>query len=226
MSGWMILALILLVLLLIGQVRVGAVAEYSQAGPEVRVRLGPVRLKVFPLAKKEKTQEQLKKEAEKKARAEEKKKAKKEQKKSKAQQEKKSLQEKVGGGLDLARELLPLALEAAGCFWNKLIVDELELCLTVGGPDPADAAMLYGQANAALGALWQPLTQAFHVKNGHAHVAIDFDAQSMTLYGKAALSLKIGQIVWLGVHFGCKALAGFLRYRKITKTKEQARKAV
>jgi len=226
MKGWMILVLVLLVLFLIGQVRIGAVAEYSQAGPEVRVRLGPARLKVFPLPKKEKTQEQLKKEAEKKAQDEEKKKVKKQQKKEKAQKEQKSLQEKVGGGLDLAKEFLPIVLEAAGCFWNKLVMDDLRLCLTVGGPDPADAALLYGQANAALAAFWRPLTQAFHVKNGHAHVEIDFEAQNMTLYGKAALSLKIGQILWIGIYFACKALVGFLHYRKITKTKEKARKAV
>ena len=226
MSGWMIPVLLLLVLLLVGQIRLGAVAEYSQAGPEVRVRVGPLRIKVFPLTKKEKTQAQLKKQEDKKAKAEAKKQAKKEKKKEKGQKQSKSLQEKIGGGLDLAREFLPLALEAAGCFWNKLVLDELELIMTVGGPDPADAAMLYGQANAALGALWQPLTQAFHVKNGRARVELDFQAQTMTLYGKAALSLKIGQLVWLGVCFGCKALKRYLHLRSTTKKKEQSRKAV
>ena len=73
MSGWMIPVLLLLVLLLVGQIRLGAVAEYSQAGPEVRVRVGPLRIKVFPLTKKEKTQAQLKKQEDKKAKAEAKK---------------------------------------------------------------------------------------------------------------------------------------------------------
>lgn len=105
-------------------------------------------------------------------------------------------------------------------------MDELELCLTVGGSDPADTAMLYGQANAALAALWEPITNAFHVKDGHAQVRIDFDAPGMTLYGKAALSLKIGQILWLAVYFGCKALVRFLNYRSIRKAKQKERKAV
>lgn len=105
-------------------------------------------------------------------------------------------------------------------------MDELELCLTVGGSDPADTAMFYGQANAALAALWEPITNAFHVKDGHAQVRIDFDAPGMTLYGKAALSLKIGQILWLAVYFGCKALVRFLNYRSIRKAKQKERKAV
>lgn len=226
MNGWMIFALVILALFLLGQVRVGAVAKYDRDGPEVRLRLGPARIKVFPLPKKEKTPEQVKKQKEKKAAADAKKAKKKEEKKTKAALEKKPITEKIGGALDLAQELLPLALEAVGCLWSKLVMDELEVCLTVGGPDPADAAMLYGQANGALGALWKPLNQAFHVKEGRAHVELDFNAQSMTVYVRAALSLKIGQILWIGVYFGCKALVGFLRCRNRAKAKEKARKAV
>ena len=223
MSAWMIPVLAAVVLILLGQLRLGVAAEYSRTGAEVRLRFGTLQFKVFPLEKKEKTQKQLEKERLKKAKS----KAKKEAKKAKkAQKPKASLQEKAGGALDLAHELLPVVLECAGCFWNKLVMDKLYLRLNVGASDPADAALLYGQANGVLATLWQPLTRAFHVKDGRAHVAVDFEAQSMTLYAEAALSMKLGQLVWLALCFGCKGLAGFLRYRNIRKNKEQARKAV
>lgn len=213
----MVLGLILLVLFLIGQIRVGVAAGYTEDGLDVRARLGPIRIKVFPRPGKEEKEKKPKKKKTKKP------------KKGKTGQDGEP-QEKErkpkGGVLILARELIPLALEAAGCFWRRLVVDQLELCLTVGCPDPADAAMLYGQANAALGAMWEPLTKAFHVKDGHAHVQVDFDAQGTTVYGKAALSLKIGQILWLGLHFGLKALLGFIRYKRQMKLKQQERKAV
>lgn len=215
MSGWQILGLVLILFFLMGQIKVGVGAEFAQDGLTVRARLGWIKIKVFPLSKKEgKKQKKTKK--------------KKSGKKNdgSAQKASKPVGEKVGGALDLAKQFLPLALEAAGCFWRKLVMDELELYLTIGGPDPADAAMLYGRANATLAALWEPITNAFHVKDGHAQVRVDFDAPGMTLYGKASLSLKIGQILWLAIYFGGKALVRFFNYRSIRKAKQKERKAV
>ena len=81
------------------------------------------------------------------------------------------------------------------------------------------------QANAALGALWHPLTRAFHVKDGTARVKLDFDAPGMTLYGGAALSIKIGTVVWVGLRAGWQALFGALAAKKRLKLKRQQRKA-
>ncbi len=214
MSGWAIFGLVLLVFFALGQIHIGIGAEYTQDGLIVRARLGLIRIKVFPLPKKEKKPKKQKPEKEKT------------KKSLKPKDREKTAKEKLEWALELAQEFVPLALEAAGCFWHKLVVDRLELCLTIGSSDPADTAMLYGQANAALGAIWQPLTQAFHVRDGRAHVQVDFDAQTVSLTGQAALSLKIGQIIWLGIHFGVKALVRFLQFRKHQKAKQQERKAV
>ena len=127
--------------------------------------------------------------------------------------------------MEYAKALLPVALEAAKGMWHGLRVDVLELELTAGGSDPADAAMLYGQANAALGALWHPLTKAFHVKDGAARVKLDFDAPGTTVYGQAALSIKIGTAVWIGLRAGMAALFGVFAARKRLKIKRQQRKA-
>ena len=125
--------------------------------------------------------------------------------------------------MEYAQALLPVGLEAAKGMWRGLRVDVLELELTAGGSDPADTAMLYGQANAALGALWLPLTKAFHVKDGTARVKLDFDAPGMTVYGQAALSIKIGTVVWIGLRAGWKALFRALAARK--RLKRNRRKA-
>ena len=132
----------------------------------------------------------------------------------------------MGGTLEYARELLPILLEAAGQCRRKLRVDRLELLLTAAASDPADAALLYGQANAALGAFWYPLTEAFRVKDGTARVNLDFERQTPALYANAALSFRLGQLVWLGIYFGLRALRAFLAVRKQQKTKRQQRKAV
>jgi hypothetical protein len=118
-----------------------------------------------------------------------------------------------------------VALEAAEGLWRGFAIDTLELELTAGSSDPADAAMLYGNANAALGALWIPLTRAFHVKDGTARVKLDFDAPGITVYALASFSLKLGRVVWVGLRAGVKALIGALAARRRLKLKRQQRKA-
>ena len=200
-----ILTTMLIVLFLLGQVRVGCQAEYSAAGPVVKIRLGALKIQVFPMKSKEKKAAKPKKKAEEKPPV--------------------PLGEKMGGALSYARELLPIVLDMAGQFAKKLQMDTLRLVLTAGGSDPADAAMLYGNASAALGAFWHPLTQAFHVKDGTAKVDLDFDRRETALYVFASLSLKIGQSVKIGVYFGLKALVAFLSVRKKLKLDKQRKAA-
>lgn len=207
-----ILAAVALVLFLIGQVRVGGRAVFNAEGFFLWIRLGRFQLKILPAKPVEKPEKPPKPPKPKK---------KKEPKKPQKEKPPVPLPEKLGGALEYAQALLPVALEAAKGMWRGLRVDTLDLELTAGGSDPADAAMLYGQANAALGALWYPLTKAFHVKDGSARVRLDFDAPGTTVYGAAALSIKIGTVVWISLRAGVKALSGALAAQKRLKTKQR-----
>jgi hypothetical protein len=206
-----ILAVVLLVLLLIGQIRVGCRAEFNSEGFFLWARLGKIRIKILPMKPKEEKPQKPPKPPK--------------PKKEKKEKLPATLPEKVGGALEYARALLPVALEAAEGLWRGFAIDTLELELTAGSSDPADAAMLYGSANAALGALWIPLTRAFHVKDGTARVKLDFDAPGMTVYALASFSLKLGRVVWVGLRAGVKALIGALAARRRLKLKRQQRKA-
>lgn len=225
MKALSVLAAVVLVLLLIGQIRVGGQAEFNAEGFFLWARAGRLRIKILPMKPRKKTRKErpkeAKKEKSKKAKKEKPKEPKKKKRPGKPGKEKptKTLPEKVGGALEYARELLPVALEAADGILRGLRVDILRLELTAGSPDPADAASLYAQANAALGALWQPLTTAFRVKDGSARVKLDFDAPGMTVYGTAGLSIKIGTVLRIGLRAGFRALFGVL------KLKRQQRKA-
>ena len=208
MTGLWIAAVVLAILFLVGQVRVGVRGEYTAHGITAWIRLGPVHLKVWPrkAAKQKPARE------------------KKEQKPKK--ESGKETQVPAGGALEYVRELLPLALEAAGQFRQKLQVDHLELVLRAGAHDPADAAMVYGYANAALGGLWLPLTEAFHVKDGRARVELDFESEHTTLYALGAMSIKVGQALWLGLYFGLKGLSKLAAVKGRRSAREKERKAV
>lgn len=207
-----ILAAAILILLLIGQVRVGGRAELNESGFFLWLRLGRFQIKLFPV--KPKGEEKPAKPGKPKI-----------EKTPKSERPPTQLLEKAGGALEYARALLPVLLEAAGGMWRGLRVDALRLELTAGAADPADAADLYGRANAALGALWYPLTRAFHVKDGAARVKLDFDAPGMTVCGTASLSVKIGTVVWIGLRAGFKALFRSLAVRKRLKINRQRKAA-
>lgn len=215
MRALYILAAVVLVLSLLGQVRVGCQARFDSEGFFLWAKLGRFRIKIFPgKPKGEKEPKKPKRPRKKKGPG-----------KPKKERPPTPLPEKIGGALGYAQALLPVVLEAAKGLWRGFRIDTLELELTAGSSDPADTAMLYGQANAALGALWYPLTAALHVKDGRARVELDFDAPGMTVYAQAAFSLKLGQIVWIGLRAGVKALSRALAVRKRIKTERQQRKA-
>lgn len=213
MSAPVILLCVLIVLFLIGQIRVGCKAAYDQNGVQVWVRLAAFHIQILPL-KKTNAERKPKKEKNPKA------------KKAGKPKEPVPMKEKIGGALGYLQALLPVILDAVKYFTKKLQIDVLHLRLIAGSSDPADAASVYGKANAVLGALWYPLTNAFDVKDGYAKVNLDFDSQQMTVCATAALSLKIGQILWFALYFGFRALTGFLRERKRQKNEKKLRKAV
>ena len=213
MSALHILAVILLALLVIGQIRVGCRVEYSAEGLQGWAQLGPFQLQIFPLRPSTKKK--------KKAPSKNKQRAKKKQEPT----EQKTAMQRLGGGLEYVYEFLPIVQDCAGIFYRRLRVDILTLELTVGADDPAEAALRYGQANSLLGALWQPLTQAFEVNDGTARAKIDFDATCTTIYAAAALSLKIGQMCWLGLYVSARGVKAFFVARGRNKNKQQQRKA-
>ena len=172
-------------LLVLSLIRLGAVMEYSDSGLLVDLRIAAFRIRVFPIKSP----------------------SNKKQKKPKA----KDKTRPKGGLVDLFLDFLPVILDTAKRFKRKLRVDTLEMELTIAAPDPADTAMQYGQANALMASLWHPIIQVFHVKDGHAHIGIDFNAATPSLYLHASLSLTVGQILMLGAVFGIKALRVLIR---------------
>ena len=212
---WLIgLALLAAALWLLGQVRLGGGGEYRAEGLFLWLRVGPWRITVFPLGKKRP-----------KKRKKERRAAAKPGQAPPPPAPPAPLRERIGGAVEYARALLPIALEAAGRVKGKLRVDRLSLEVTVGAANPADAAMGYGRASAALGAAWGALNEAFLLRDARACVKVDYNAPKTTVYALADLSLKVGQAVWLGLYFGIKGMRAFLRVRGRKKQEQQQRKA-
>ncbi len=171
-------ALILAALLLLGQIRFGTQVLYSSAGVKLKLKIGPVKITLLPQKEKKRPE----------------KKPKKPKKPKKAAEGPPLGPEEI---IALVKQALPVALEAAGRLKRKIRVDRLYLDVTVGGEDPAAAAMAYGGLNTAIGMIWPLVEQNLHVKDRRIRTRADFLETRTRVDLDAAATLTVGQAVAL-----------------------------
>lgn len=117
-------------------------------------------------------------------------------------------QEERGGGLELFRQIVGLVLEFQADLRNRLHVRQLVLRLRIGAKDqdPAQSAVLYGSAWAALGNLTTVLQRAFRIHDQDTRAEIDFLEEHTTVYAKAHLTMTVGAILKLAGYYGLRGL--------------------
>lgn len=204
MTGLKILFGVVLILFLLGRIRLGGEAEYSQAGLLVKARAGWLHFRVFPFKKEKKKEKPPKPKGEPEKEPE------------------KEPRPKRGGPLEPAKRYLPLACEAAGKLKQKIRIDRLYLDLVIATSNAAGTAMAYGYANMALGMIWPIIEQNFEVKDPRIRTGLDFTAQGPTIYISAAFSARLGQLVSFGLRFGWKFIRIYMKNRPRVKTQKEA----
>lgn len=176
------LTVVLLILLLLAILRVGVIAEYSDAGAELSATAGPVHVKLYP------------------------RKAKKAKKKTKRATKKADKEEasKKGGTLEEYKRIVSISLEAAGRFKRRLKIHRLIIHYTAASEDPATAALMFGGASAGLGMLTPVLENNFNIVYRDFRTAVSFQLTTPIIYCKASLSLRLWQIIYIGAGFAYK----------------------
>lgn len=172
----LIVGLVLLLLLLLP---LGLRARYDEDGLWAALKLGPVLIQLFPSAKE--------------TGGKRKKKPKKDRPKQAEDHPKK------GGPLALVKACLPLVRPTLEKVRRRLTVRHLTLHVVWAATDPADAALGYGAANAALGVLWPIFFQTFKVRDYALGVDVDFDATEPTLYAKGDVTMTVFQLLTLAL---------------------------
>lgn len=195
--GWL---LALGVLLLLGVLPLGVHIRYDGDGPLVRLLAGPVRLTLYPRKKTAKN--------------------KKKGKKAPASPEaapKTEEKQKPGGSW---RDFLPLvktALAFLGDFRRRLRIDHLYCRLVLGGGDPCDLAIHYGEGWAALGNLLAVLEKTFVIKKRDVELECDFQATETKITLRVDVTIPLGRLLALIARYGIRALKEYLTLRKIRK---------
>ena len=199
---WIVLALLAL-LTLLNLLRVGVSAGYEAQAFSVSARVGPLTIPVWPRPP-----------------AEEPKKPKKEKPPKEPKAPQKQTKEKELD-FDTVLALAKLALKAAGSFRRKLTVELFRLVFVAGSSDPYDTAMQSAYVQAALGSL-RPLAQrALHIQERDVQVGADFTADKPRIEARLTLTIRIGQIVAIGVVFGVGYLKLMLQKKKAAKAQTQ-----
>lgn len=216
--GWLIA---LGVVVLLAVLPLGVSVKYSAEGALVRVILGPIRLTVFPLPRKEKKEKKPKKTQPQPDAA------------APVQQEpalpppqnpapppqpkaQKPKGERGGSVLDFL-PLIKVALDFLGDFRRKLRLNNLELKLILAGGDPANLAINYGRAWAALGNLIPHLDRLFVIKKRDVEVECDFTTSETLIFARLDLTITLGRLLSLAVCYGIRALKEFLNIKKKRK---------
>lgn len=199
-TWWMTLLAIFAALVLIGCIPVGVDARYNAEGVFLAAKLGPIRLQLLPQKQKKK---------------------KKQQKKPEKAPEKAASQEKkpnpiLSGGVDGILQLLDIVLDTLGDLRRKLRVNELTLYVHIGGSDdPAKAAMGYGRAWAAIGAITPSLERLFVIKKRDIRPALDYTISNTQVDAHLVTTITIGRSLAL-------ALRADIRFLKILNERKKA----
>jgi hypothetical protein len=197
--GW-IIALIILFLLAI--LPLGVSVIYNENGPLVRVIAGPVGIKVFPGKKKDPD-----------APAKPDKKKNKEKSPAK-NEEKPDPSKKKGGSITDFFPFVRILFDFLGDFRRKLRINHLKVKYIMAGGDPADLAINYGKAWAALGNIWPRLESWFVIKKRDVEIECDFESSETLIDARIDLSITLGRLLCLVFRNGFRALKEYLNFRK------------
>ncbi len=193
-----VLGLLLLLLLL----PVGVCFRYDENGAVLSAIAGIIKIRLFPRAKK--AAKVTKTSAQKKA------------PKAKNWHETKTAEtpKTLGGKLKDFLPFIRLAASMAGDFRRRLVMRCCKIRVTVGGKDPADTAVAYGAAWAAVGTATPILQSAFRVKKQDVAVDCDFAAEGTTVTAELRVTIRVGQSLRLLLRYGVRFWKQWRIYKK------------
>ena len=202
-----IIGAIILVIVLINLIPVGVDVKYENDEAAVSAKVCGRLILVYPKppGKEKKEKKPKKKKAEKKAEPESEKKAK----------------PKPSIPKDFSREeitsLVKVVLKAAGRFRRKLCVDRFKFWFVSSDPDPYQTIMIYNYVNDAICSLGAAAEASLRIKKSDIRTAADFSVGEPFIEAGIALSIRIGQIIGIGLSAGIAVLRILSRHKKQLK---------
>lgn len=184
-----LLGIVCALIVLIGFTRVGVITSYRADDLRFAVRVGFLRIALFPRKPSKKT---------------------KPGKKKKTRRERKVKEKKDEEDVKLVKLLIHDMSTFAKLGTKALRIDYMEFELVAGGDDPYSVSLLYGAMNIGVGFFLAAVHQALRVKKEKIMVSVDFSAPAPLFYGKLSISISVGRALWIWISF----IKWFLQKRK------------
>ncbi|MDR0905675.1 MAG: hypothetical protein LBN00_05835 [Oscillospiraceae bacterium] len=178
------LAIIVTVVAALLLLRVGASAEFSDAGLRVSVRVGFVKIAVLPKKERGKTLES-------------------------AQKSRKKREKSPGSAYDF-HALISGAVKLLNKLRRKILIKRLSVRYVQGGGDAFTMAMTHGGVAAVFGVSQGVLETCFRVKSYLLQTSVDYLAAEPRIYAEAALSLAVWEVISIGI----SAIIVFIKAKK------------
>ena len=208
MVGWIILAVLAILILLVFFLPYGVDVGYADEVLRVGIKAGPLRIWLLP--KKPLTEKQRLKAEAKKAKKEARRAAK-AAKKAAAAKEKEindsvTVKPKPKLDFDTIVALLRMGSHAIRRFFRNLTVNFFQLHYTVACRDPYDTAIQYGMACAAAETLPALAGKKIRVLRRDIEIGADYTSEEPTVSARIVLSLQLFRLVHLAVALGAEFL--------------------
>lgn len=208
MTALKVIGIIVLIFILIGLIRAGAVVRFGEA-LELKILIGPFRITLLP-AKERKAKPPEEKKLEEPA--------------EKKKKEKTHTLPKLTK--DELRSLIETALaalkETARRACRRLRIDPLEVLVVFGGADPADIAQAYGYASAAMWGVMPHLEDLFNIPDPSLHLRMDYGAKKTRAEGTAGVSFRIWDGLVIAFALFVPMLKWYRRFRRAHKSDRTA----
>lgn len=184
-------ALVLLIVLVL-LLRVGVTASFGQE-LQVKAKVGPVKLNVYPKPEKK-------------------------VKKAKNTAENETKKEKLKLTFNDLKQVLPILLQALekalGKVRRRMRVDPLRLSIVIGDSNPARVAEMYGWASTAVWTLMPPLEQLLHIPDPRIHLEPDYNNFSTRAEGELGISFRIGELLHIVLLLAVPLMRWYLPWQK------------
>ena len=199
MVGWIILAVLAILILLVFFLPYGVDVGYADEVLRVGIKAGPLRIWLLP--KKPLTEQQRLKAEAKKAKKEARRAA-----KEKEINDSVTVKPKPKLDFDTIVALLRMGSHAIRRFFRSFTVNFFQLHYTVACRDPYDTAIQYGMACAAAETLPALAGKKIRVLRRDIEIGADYTSEEPTVSARIVLSLQLFRLVHLAVALGVEFL--------------------
>lgn len=192
----MVWLIILGILILLGFMQVGVIADYDEHGAGLLLSVGPFRIRLYPNNKSAKKNKQESAKAKKKSATGE------------------QTENKEKGTLDDFLSVVQFVLEILSDFRRKIRINDLQLKLILAGGDPCDLSVNYGRAWAALGSIIPQIERLFVIRKRNVEVQCDYLADKTLICARIHITITVARLLSMIVYHGVR---GLRKYYKIIK---------